>query len=672
MVYIYFFSRRTDLMSGDAQLSAMLSNYQTADFGKSLSLRSDLLFGAGGLQGGFLFWLDPVSVFASIGGSIYNHFFAGVICSILIFALTAKFFDLLQISTKTGRFAATLTSVSTVWGYSVALVDNELYGHVPQYASLMIVSLAILCCFLNIDGKNLRRDVISAIGFVISVLYLLTALTHLLVTALPLLMVTGFTSLIGLYKSRQISAIIRRLVLSVVTLLVLILLGAPKYLTGFYRYTAASEMPLTVYSQPQIWPPHKFLFETYFPTPSAEGNHYFQAICFLVTAIFLARGLFKKSLRTDMWFCIVLVALFLLFYRLWQTTWNFESGPRISYFIWMLSPIYAFAVASAFTDLAQNLKSKFQIENLNVKSPKAVAICLFVGLLFAASPLTSIRFLLREPPARALEDLSVSSVIASRVSLASEKAFRGRVAYVMQEPDYPQNIASRIPLLNEYSHTLSPTAYVFYERFILDDDSPQLRNRFILGLNNFKIYRMSGVRYLVVPKTRFDLNKKRIVGEGLEPIKLDDQNVLLDLGEPNLGSYSPTKVEIAETFAETFDLIESSSFAATEKVVLNERISGPFVTAKKSRLSIVNGDLSIVAESLGRSIILLPVEFSSCLRIEGARARVDDATLFRANGFLTAIVFDQQIDAKVVFRNGIFDNPGCRKIDLSEFRTLNS
>ncbi|NBY44522.1 MAG: hypothetical protein EBQ64_00795 [Acidimicrobiia bacterium] len=80
-------------MSGDAQLSAMLSNYQISDFGKTLSLRSDLLFGAGGLQGGFLFWLDPVSVIGSIGGSTYNHFLVALVCSVVVFVLAAKVFE---------------------------------------------------------------------------------------------------------------------------------------------------------------------------------------------------------------------------------------------------------------------------------------------------------------------------------------------------------------------------------------------------------------------------------------------------------------------------------------------------------------------------------------------------------------------------------------------------
>jgi hypothetical protein len=184
VVYIALFSRRTDVMSGDAQLSAMLSNYQISDFGKTLSMRSDLLFGAGGLQGGFLFWLDPVSVIGSIGSSTYNHFLVALVSSILVFVLAAKVFDAFDIARPVGVSAAAFSSIATLWGYSVALVDNELFGHVPQYASLLIVSLAILNCFLRVYGKSRVRDLAFGLGFVISVLFLFVVLPHLLVTSL--------------------------------------------------------------------------------------------------------------------------------------------------------------------------------------------------------------------------------------------------------------------------------------------------------------------------------------------------------------------------------------------------------------------------------------------------------------------------------------------------------
>jgi len=45
--------------------------------------------------------------------------------------------------------------------------------------------------------------------------------------------------------------------------------------------------------------------------------------------------------------------------------------------------------------------------------------------------------------------------------------------------------------------------------------------------------------------------------------------------------------------------------------------------------------------------------------------------LRRANGLLTALIFDREIDVVVKLRFGLFENPTCRLDDLREFRRLN-
>ena len=671
-VYILLFSRRTDVMSSDAQLSAMMSNYQISDFGKTLSLRSDLLFGAGGLQGGFLFWLDPVSVIGSIGGSTYNHFLVALVSSVVVFVLAAKVFDSFDVSELVGLTAAALTSIATLWGYSVALVDNELFGHVPQYASLLVVSLAILCCFLQINAKNRARDFMFASGFVISILFLFVVLPHLLVTSIPLLTIICTTSMLKLMVRREREAFISQLVLCVFTIALLLLLKAPTFLNGFYRYTAASEIPLSAYNQPQIWPPHNFVFETYFPTPSAEGNHVFQVFCFVALSTYLIRGVFDSTRRNHVWAASIVAAVFLFAYRIWQSTWDFESGPRISYFIWMLSPVYAIALTSLVADLTQRtIRSAYG--KLKARGNWLTAmLCALALIALFISPITSLRFSLQEPTPRSLDELKVAPELSDRVSLLSGAPFRGRVAYVLQEPDYPLNISGRIPLLNDYAHTLTPSAFKFYEKFLLDADSPQLRNRFVFGLQNFDIYRMVGVRYLVVSKSSLDSRSQLFAEENVVVSELDGENALLDLGEPNLGAFSPVSVQTSDTLTSIFNIIESDSFNIEKSVVINGVVIENLISAEKATFKISNGDVSIFAESSGRSMILLPIEFSNCWQIESAGDVASDATLVRANGFLTGLVFDKIIDAKIIFRTGLFDSPTCRNKDLTEFRSLNS
>ena len=671
VVYIALFSRRTDVMSGDAQLSAMLSNYQISDFGKTLSLRSDLLFGAGGLQGGFLFWLDPVSVIGSIGGSTYNHFLVALVSSVVIFVLAAMVFEAIDVSWFTAVSAAAFTSIATLWGYSVALVDNELFGHVPQYASLLIVSLVILNCFLRVNAKNRTRDLVFGVGFIFAVLFLFVVLPHLLVTSLPLLIIVGVSSIFRLIFRHERGALLSRLGLVMFSVVLLLLLRAPTFLNGFYRYTAASEMPLTAYNQPQIWPPHKFVFDAFFPTPSAEGNHVFQIVCFLVLSIFLIRGVVRPNRRGHVWAMSLIAAVFLLTYRLWQSTWEFESGPRISYFIWMLSPLYAVSIMSFVSDFANsNLQNAYQ--SLKQKGNFVVAfLAALILIVLFVSPLTSLRFSLQEPVARSLDQLEVAPELLDRVSLLDDLQFRGRVAYVLQEPDYPLNISGRIPLLNEYSHTLTPMAFKFYEKFLLDEESPQLRNRFVLGLKNFEIYRMVGVRYLVVSKSALDSQSQLLTDQKVVVTQLDDENVLIDLGAPNLGTYSPVSVKSEDSLTTIFQLLDGDSFDASRDVVVQDEGLTDLVAANSNRFEFSDGDVLISAKSEGRSMILLPIEFSNCWSIDSSGEGIADATIVRANGFLTGLIFDKVFDAKIKLRTGLFDNPTCRDKDLKQFRLLN-
>ncbi|MFM8854510.1 MAG: hypothetical protein ACKOGL_15200, partial [Acidimicrobiaceae bacterium] len=86
------------------------------------------------------------------------------------------------------------------------------------------------------------------LGYVISVLFLFVVLPHLLVTSLPLLIIIGVSSMSKLLIRRERGAFVNRLSLLIFSTVLLLLLKAPIFLNGFYRYTAASEMPLSAYN----------------------------------------------------------------------------------------------------------------------------------------------------------------------------------------------------------------------------------------------------------------------------------------------------------------------------------------------------------------------------------------------------------------------------------------
>jgi len=84
-----------------------------------------------------------------------------------------------------------------------------------------------------------------------------------------------------------------------------------------------------------------------------------------------------------------------------------------------------------------------------------------------------------------------------------------------------------------------------------------------------------------------------------------------------------------------------------------------------------NEDLHIVAKSAGRSMVVVPVEFSHCIELHDSHLGTDTgAALLRADGVLTGIVFEHDLDAVLAFRIGPLHNPLCRWQDYQDLRAM--
>jgi hypothetical protein len=81
-------------------------------------------------------------------------------------------------------------------------------------------------------------------------------------------------------------------------------------------------------------------------------------------------------------------------------------------------------------------------------------------------------------------------------------------------------------------------------------------------------------------------------------------------------------------------------------------------------LSVVRGGLHVSGRSDGTSLVVLPQQFSNCLRADDARVR-----LVRANLIMTGIIFSGAVDTDISFDYGIF-SPGCRRADFADMKQL--
>jgi hypothetical protein len=95
------------------------------------------------------------------------------------------------------------------------------------------------------------------------------------------------------------------------------------------------------------------------------------------------------------------------------------------------------------------------------------------------------------------------------------------------------------------------------------------------------------------------------------------------------------------------------------------------VQTTASRLEVHAGFLALQAQAPGRSLLVLPVEFSRCLDFQWNSPGDEPPRIYRANLDQTAILFSGQIDVRIALRINPYSNPFCRYRDYQDALQVN-
>jgi len=136
------------------------------------------------------------------------------------------------------------------------------------------------------------------------------------------------------------------------------------------------------------------------------------------------------------------------------------------------------------------------------------------------------------------------------------------------------------------------------------------------------------------------------------------------LPNPNIGNYSPTEVVTATSAPEMVAAMRAENFDFMRQVVLPAAPSQTLVPADDMRLSPIRGAFHLSGRSSGTSLVVLPQQFSNCLRARDERVRI-----VRADLLMTGVIFSGVVDTDILFDYGIF-TPGCRRADAADMRRL--
>jgi hypothetical protein len=274
------------------------------------------------------------------------------------------------------------------------------------------------------------------------------------------------------------------------------------------------------------------------------------------------------------------------------------------------------------------------------------------------------------------EQPELDQFLATEIGLRSDRRFRGTALFYTNQYDEFLTIdslwAAGVPTANEYSQLVTPQSIYFVNQLFHQSLASEL-NWFRPWSGDgdfpllFKALRALGVRYVAGYERFAAAEAAQLPSKALprRPFAGPEGGWLIyGLPDVNVGNYSPTAVIIAPTAAEILLRLRAPDFNYSRQVALSAAIEGSLVSARNVRMSVVQGGLHVSAQSEGTSLLLLPRQFSHCLRVHDDRAR-----LVRADLLLTGMIFSGRVDTDISFDYGIL-SPQCRRTDLADLKQL--
>jgi len=268
--------------------------------------------------------------------------------------------------------------------------------------------------------------------------------------------------------------------------------------------------------------------------------------------------------------------------------------------------------------------------------------------------------------------------LGRNIGLAVNHPFRGSAFFYTFGSDEFLTLdnlwVDRVPTANEYSQLVTPQAIYFvhqlFKRNLSSDLNwfrpwintgggsfallfrtfPALGVRYVGGFEQFHVAGMEELRSVSFPRRG--------------PRSPPGQWVIYEIPNVNLGNYSPTEVTSVRSAAEIVASLGAANFDFTRQVVLSTEIRDRLVPARDTTLSVIRGGLHFSGHSDGTSLVVLPLQYSNCLR-----ARDDRARLVRTNLIMTGVIFSAAVDTDILFDYGIF-SPKCRRADFADMKQL--
>jgi hypothetical protein len=226
----------------------------------------------------------------------------------------------------------------------------------------------------------------------------------------------------------------------------------------------------------------------------------------------------------------------------------------------------------------------------------------------------------------------------------------------------------RIPTLEDNNHVVTPPFHYLLSRLLSRPQDYHSRNWATLSALRPGLMAALGVRFV--------LSDRRLEDAALA-LRHEQRNTdgitiyAYDLGHPNLGNYCPTERVITTDAAEMVAAMKDDAFDYRTRAVVEKQLPAPLVSAKDGQLFYERGGARIRGRSEGRSLLVVPLQFSNSLTIidntSSAPASVD---LQRVNLVETGVLFSGTLDVKLAHVFGPFRGAAGRRQDIADCKRL--
>ncbi len=237
--------------------------------------------------------------------------------------------------------------------------------------------------------------------------------------------------------------------------------------------------------------------------------------------------------------------------------------------------------------------------------------------------------------------------------------------------------AHRVPTLFQYNQYMSPFYYALVTRAFAKPSDPQQRSVVAMTVPRVALLRMLGVSHVIMDAPLDASGISELVRERLPYIDTrtgrDYELILYRLNASNLNGFAPGRAYIVGSASEALTYLLDPGFDPRDSVVVDSPLSQPLQSPERWTIRISVSGIHVQAVSSGPALLVLPVQFSHCLRAkssEPAGSVMRTPRLRRVDLILTGIEIEGRIDIDLRYEMSPWLAETCRIRDYLDGKSL--